>query len=106
MPKYHPNNRFSDCYASVGNITFYHRDGECYYRAKANPIFPETPGQQEQLSLHRRAIKAWRELSHDTQLQLLNSWGFSCGEDVVLHSSRIISRKVPTVSIAIGVESS
>ena len=69
MPKYHPNNRFSDCYASVGNITFYHRDGECYYRAKANPTFPETPGQQEQLSLHRRAIKAWRELSHDTQLQ-------------------------------------
>ena len=69
MPKYHPNNRFSDCYSSVGNITFYHRDGECYYKVKANPIFPGTSGQQEQLSLHRRAIKAWQSLEHETQLQ-------------------------------------
>jgi hypothetical protein len=69
MPKYYPNNRFSDCYSSVGNITFYHRDGDCYYKAKANPTFPGTSGQQEQLSLHRRAIKAWRTLNHDTQLQ-------------------------------------
>ena len=69
MPKYYPNNRFSDCYSSVGNITFYHRDGECYYKAKANPTFPGTSRQQEQLSLHRRAIKAWRSLDHETQLQ-------------------------------------
>lgn len=69
MPKYYPNNRFSDCYSSVGNITFYHRNGDCYYKAKANPTYPGTSGQQEQLSLHRRAIKAWRTLDHDTQLQ-------------------------------------
>ena len=69
MPKYYPNNRFSDCYSSVGNITFYHRYGDCYYKAKANPTFPGTSGQQEQLNLHRRAIKAWRTLNHDTQLQ-------------------------------------
>ena len=69
MPKYHPNTRFTDCWASVGNITFYHRDGECYYKAKANPVFPGTSGQLEQLSLHRRAIKAWRSLNHDTQLR-------------------------------------
>lgn len=69
MPKYYPNNRFSDCYSSVGNITFYHRNGDCYYKAKANPTYPGTSGQQEQLSLHRRAIKAWRTLDHDTQIQ-------------------------------------
>lgn len=69
MPKYYPNNRFSDCYASVGNITFYHKDGECYYRTKAKPVFPGTSGQQEQLSLHRRAIAAWRKQEHDIQLK-------------------------------------
>lgn len=69
MPKYYPNNRFSDCYSSVGNITFYHHNGECYYRRKSNPKFPGTTGQMEQLTLHRRAIKAWKELTHETQLQ-------------------------------------
>ena len=69
MPRYYPNNRFSDCYSSVGNITFYHRNGECFYKTKPNPTFPGTSGQQEQLSLHRRAISAWRTLSHEVQLQ-------------------------------------
>ena len=69
MPKYHPNSRFSDCYSSVGNITFYHRNGECYYKAKPNPTFPGTPSQIDQLCVHRRAIRAWRELTHETQLQ-------------------------------------
>ena len=69
MPRYYPNNRFSDCYSSVGNITFYHRNGDCYYKTKPNPIFPGTSGQQAQLSLHRRAIAAWRTLTHETQLQ-------------------------------------
>lgn len=69
MPKYHPNSRFSDCYSSVGNITFYHRNGECYYKVKPNPTFPGTPSQIDQLCVHRRAIRAWRELTHETQLQ-------------------------------------
>ena len=69
MPKYHPNSRFSDCYSSVGNITFYHRNGVCYYKAKPNPTFPGTPNQINQLCVHRRAIRAWRELTHETQLQ-------------------------------------
>lgn len=69
MPRYYPNNRFSDCYSSVGNITFYHRNGECFYKTKPNPIFPGTTGQQGQLSLHRKAIAAWRTLTHETQLQ-------------------------------------
>ena len=69
MPKYHPNTRFTDCWASVGNITFYHRDGQCYYRTKANPVFPGTSHQQVQLSIHKRALQAWRNISHEEQLE-------------------------------------
>ena len=69
MPKYHPNTRFTDCWASVGNITFYHRDGQCYFRTKAKPVFPGTSHQQVQLSIHKRALKAWRNISHEEQLE-------------------------------------
>ena len=69
MPKYIPNSRFTDCYASVGNITFYHRDGECFFRTKAKPVFPGTEGQQVQLSIHQRGLQEWRNLSHDEQLE-------------------------------------
>ena len=69
MPKYIPNSRFSDCYASMGNITFFHRDGECYYRTKAKPTFPGTAGQQIQLSIHQRGLNEWRNLDHDEQLE-------------------------------------
>ena len=69
MPKYIPNSRFTDCYASVGNITFYHRDGECFFRTKAKPVFPGTERQQVQLSIHQRGLQEWRNLSHDEQLE-------------------------------------
>ena len=69
MPKYIPNSRFSDCYASVGNVTFFHKDGECYYRTKARPVFPGTAGQQVQLSIHQRGLREWRNLGHDEQLE-------------------------------------
>ena len=69
MPKYIPNSRFTDCYASVGNITFYHRDGECFFRTKAKPVFPGTAGQQVQLSIHQRGLQEWRNLGHDEQLE-------------------------------------
>ena len=69
MPKYHPNTRFTDCWASVGNITFYHRDGQCYFRTKAKPVFPGTSHQQVQLSIHKRALQAWRNISHEEQLE-------------------------------------
>ena len=69
MPKYIPHSRFTDCYASVGNITFYHRDGECFFRTKAKPVFPGTEGQQVQLSIHQRGLQEWRNLSHDEQLE-------------------------------------
>ena len=69
MPKYHPNTRFTDCWASVGNITFYHRDGQCYFRTKAKPVFPGTSRQRVQLSIHKRALQAWRNISHEEQLE-------------------------------------
>ena len=69
MPKYIPNSRFTDCYASVGNVTFYHRDGECFFRTKAKPVFPGPEGQQVQLSIHQRGLQEWRNLSHDEQLE-------------------------------------
>lgn len=63
MPRFYPNARFSDCWSSVGDVTFYHRNGICYFRSKAYSEFAGTPGQLEQKCLHQRAIAAWRSLS-------------------------------------------
>ena len=69
MPKYIPNALISDCYASMGNITFFHKDGECFFKTKARPVFPGTAGQQVQLSIHQRGLLEWRNLDHDEQLE-------------------------------------
>ena len=53
----------------MGNISFYHRDGKCYWRTKPKAVFPGTPAQLTNAAIHRRAIKAWRELEHDVQLE-------------------------------------
>ena len=53
----------------MGNISFYHRDGKCYWRTKPKTAFPGTPAQLTNAAIHRRAIKAWRELEHDVQLE-------------------------------------
>lgn len=68
MPKYIPNIQFSDCWSSVGNVTFYHRNGICYFRSKPYSQFAGTPAQQEQTDLHKRAINAWQSLEHTDQL--------------------------------------
>ena len=69
MPKYNPNSRFSDCWASVGNITFYHRNGQCYFRKKSVCKFSRTAGQIAVSEIHLRALAAWRALDHDVQLR-------------------------------------
>ena len=69
MPRYLPNLRFSDCWSSIGNITFFHIDGRCYWRTRPRPVFPGTPGQIHQLDLHRRALAAWRTISSEEQHQ-------------------------------------
>lgn len=68
MPKYIPNTQFSDCWSSVGNVTFYHRNDICYFRSKAYSDFAGTADQLEKAELHKRAIKAWQSLPHDTQM--------------------------------------
>jgi len=69
MPRYNPNIKFSDCWSSVGDITFYHRDGICYFKSKPYSQFSGTEEQLENLELHRRAIRAWQRLDHSTQLR-------------------------------------
>lgn len=58
---------FEDCYGSVGDITYYHRHGKCYFRKRSAPAFPGTLLQMEHQRVHLRALAAWRELSWDTQ---------------------------------------
>ncbi len=62
MPRYYPNNLFTDCWSSVGNITFFHRNGLCYWKTKPLPVFPGTSAQLSQLNIHRRAIAAWKNV--------------------------------------------
>lgn len=69
MPRYEPNSRFSDCWSSVGDVTFFHRDGVCYWKKKPVCEFPGTPGQLDQAELHHRALEAWRGLEHQVQEQ-------------------------------------
>ena len=69
MPLYTPNIRFSDCWSSVGDVTFYHRNGVCYWKKKACPVFPGTLLQMEAQSVHLRALQAWRKLDPVTQEQ-------------------------------------
>ena len=68
MPRYYPNILFSDGFGSAGDTTWYHRDGKCYTRKKCKPVFPGTPGQMAQASVHQRAMAAWRSIPHQTQL--------------------------------------
>ena len=67
MPRFYPNILLSDCWASIGDITFYHRNGKCFFRKKASPVFQGTSGQLDQSSLHHRALEAWRGLEPETQ---------------------------------------
>ena len=71
---------FSDCWSSFGNITFYHRNGVCYFRSKPYSEFAGTDEQMENLDLHRRAIRAWQSLSHNNQM----IWRF-LAKDVIAH---------------------
>lgn len=69
MPKYIPSMPFEDCFGSVGDLTFYHRNGQCYYRKRASPEFAGTMLQMEHQTVHLRALEAWRQLTPDLQKQ-------------------------------------
>ncbi len=69
MPRFLPNTRFSDCWSSVGDVTFYHRDGVCYFRKRAVCTYDGTAGQIAASEIHKRALAAWKGLSHEVQLK-------------------------------------
>lgn len=69
MPLYQPNIKFSDCWSSVGNVTYYHRHKKCYWRTKPAPLFPGTMKQMDHQAVHLRALASWRSLSHPVQLE-------------------------------------
>ena len=69
MPKFHPTPLIQDCWSSIGNITFYHRNGQCYYKRKAHTPFVGSPAQLDQAQVHHRAILAWQHLKHSVQLE-------------------------------------
>ena len=69
MPKFKPSVLIQDCWSSIGDITFYHRNGKCFWRRKPKPTFPGTSAQLSQQQIHFRAIAAWQHLQHSVQLQ-------------------------------------
>ena len=69
MPRFLPNTRFSDCWSSVGDVTFYHRDGVCCFRKRSVCTYGGSAGQIAAVDVHKRALAAWRGLSHDVQLK-------------------------------------
>ena len=69
MPKFKPTPIIQDCWSSIGNITFYHRNGQCYWKRKPKPSFNQTPARLDQAQVHHRAILAWQQLQHSVQLE-------------------------------------
>ena len=80
MPRYIPSIPFDDCFGSVGELTFYHNRGKCYYRRRSRPGFPGTMLQMEHQTVHLRAIDAWQHLPHSVQLE----WN-AIAPDVIVH---------------------
>ena len=58
MPRFKPSILISDCWGSVGDLTFYHMGGRCYYKKKSRCEFPGTDAQNSQFDVHRRALAA------------------------------------------------
>jgi len=69
MPKFHPTPIIQDCWSSIGNITFYHRNGQCFYKRKPYTQYRGTAAQLDQAQVHHRAILAWQQLPHAVQQQ-------------------------------------
>lgn len=68
MPRFVPSMVISDCWGSYGDLTFFHVDGQCFYKNRVKGRFAGTAGQLGYLEVHRRALAAWRALDHTTQL--------------------------------------
>ncbi len=51
----------------MGDVTFFHRNGKCFWRKKPVHPYPGTPAQLRHLSLHQRALASWRSLGSADQ---------------------------------------
>lgn len=60
---------FTDLYGSAGEVTAYHQDGKCRFRKRSRCAYPATESQLAALSVHRRALAAWKGLDHQVQDQ-------------------------------------
>ena len=80
MARYIPSLPIEDCYGSVGDVTFYHRDGKCFYKDRICPGFPGTIRQMEHQQVHLRAIAAWQGLPSSVQKE----WN-DISPDVIVH---------------------
>ncbi|MBO4916546.1 MAG: hypothetical protein J5374_01540 [Bacteroidales bacterium] len=69
MTQLRPNILISDAYGSAGDVTAYHRGGKCFLRKRITPVYAGTVCQQASMSVHLRALQAWRSLSHEEQLR-------------------------------------
>ena len=74
MPIFRPSILISDAYGSTKDLTWFHRGGKCFVKDRTSPPYTLTPARQEYLDVHRRALAAWREQPHETQL-LWNEYG-------------------------------
>lgn len=80
MPRYIPSIPFEDCFGSVGEKTYYHRNGVCYYKKRSRSAFPGTMLQMEHQTIHLRAIAAWQKLEPAIQKE----WN-RCAVGVISH---------------------
>ena len=69
MAQLRPNILINDAFGSAGALTAYHRGGKCFLRKRISPAFPGTTGQLKVMSVHQRALQAWRSLPHEEQLR-------------------------------------
>lgn len=69
MARLYPNILINDAFGSAGALTAYHRGGKCFLRKRISPAFPGTAGQLKVVSVHQRALQAWRSLPHEEQLR-------------------------------------
>ncbi len=68
MTQLRPGLFISDAYGSAGDVTAYHRAGKCFLRQRVAPAYAGTANQLAALSVHQRALQAWRGLPHEEQL--------------------------------------
>lgn len=74
MPLFKPSILISDAWGSTEDLTWFHRGGKCFVKKRSSDKYVATPARLEYLDVHRRALAAWREQSHETQL-LWNEYG-------------------------------